>query len=221
MISSAAIFDLDGTLIDSGRLHYKAFRKVVDDWWGMDFDYEKDFAPHYGKSAVEIITPFLEKNNIDVEKAGDFANQRRDTLKSILEDGVEIKLLDGAKEAVDTMIDEGFKTGLATGNRRETGELMVELAGFKDKFTARVYGDDVEKGKPDPAIFLKAAETLGVTPDKCIVFEDSVHGVEAAKNAGMKVVAVATGMHSFQELEGLNPDVLLNDLTGLDVKKLE
>lgn len=210
---------MDGTLIDSGRLHYFAFRETVSREYGLEY-LESDFYPLYGRSAEEIIKPFLQNNGIDASLSKEFADKRRDVLKKQLGEVTSIPLLSGAIQTLDTLKDAGFKLALATGNRRVNGEIMVEKAGLKKYFPVRIYHDDISRGKPDPEIFLKAAQELGFEPKECAVFEDSVHGVESAKSAGMKVVAVASGGHTLKDLSGKKPDLTLKTLKDFKINQL-
>lgn len=96
----------------------------------------------------------------------------------------------GVKEILDFCKSKGLKIGLASNSSHDLIEVVLEKVGIKHYFDFISSAADVEKGKPDPAVYLYAAEKLGVDPTECLVFEDSIIGVTAAKNAGMFVVAI-------------------------------
>ena len=102
----------------------------------------------------------------------------------------EVPLKPGAKAFLDYCRENGIKLGIATSNSRELAANVLKVHGVHDYFDCIMTGTDVEKGKPAPDIYLAAAEHLGVSHDKCLVFEDICHGIMAGKNAGMKVCAV-------------------------------
>lgn len=216
----AAIFDLDGTLIDSRTLHFQAFQDVVKEKYGIEFPWER-LEENYGKTSEEIIRPFLAENDLDVQTSTDFAQQRRERLWKNMEGLEYIETLKGARTLLEGLRLTGTRLALATGNTRESGELLVEKAGLKKYFPVRVYRDDVENNKPAPDIFLAAAKKLEAPPDDCIVFEDSVSGVTAAVASGMTVVAVSPGPKLYPEIARLNPHHILDSLTEFDYKLLE
>ncbi|MCM1388456.1 MAG: HAD family phosphatase [Bacillus sp. (in: Bacteria)] len=102
----------------------------------------------------------------------------------------EVPLKEGVKEFIDICIQKGIKLGIATSNSRELVENVINVHQLNAHFGAIMTGCDVEKGKPAPDIYLAAAKALGVSPGRCLVFEDIVHGIMAGQAAGMKVCAV-------------------------------
>jgi HAD superfamily hydrolase (TIGR01509 family) len=109
-------------------------------------------------------------------------------LKVINDNGVPVK--PGIYELLDYLVEKKYKLALATSTSREKATNLLERAGIKDKFNVMIFGDEVVNSKPDPEIFLKASEKLGVNPEKCIVLEDSPAGIEAAYRAGMKGINI-------------------------------
>jgi beta-phosphoglucomutase-like phosphatase (HAD superfamily) len=111
----------------------------------------------------------------------------------------------------------GIPRVVGSSTPRKNIETVMAMAGLEGLFDAIVSAEDVTMGKPDPQVFLKAAEKIGRRPERCVVFEDAHVGIEAGKRAGMKVVAVAT-THPIASLTGA--DVALVDLSGASVGQL-
>ena len=115
-------------------------------------------------------------------------NHNKITEEYIKKNGVPIK--EGVNELIDYLKENDYKIALATSSDREKAEYLLELVKIKDKFDYIICGNDIVNSKPNPEIFLKAAENLKVEPKECIVIEDSKFGVKAAVNAGMKAINV-------------------------------
>ncbi|MBU0762355.1 MAG: HAD family phosphatase [Candidatus Altiarchaeota archaeon] len=209
----AVIFDLDGTLVDLFDVHLAGFKAVLLHEFGLNFE-RRDLSETYGKSGEEIIGVFLKSQGIIDADCHSLAKARR---KWVIDNLVECKLLPGAVEILTALKAEGFKVGLGTSNTENIGEKIVSAGGLSNFFDAKAYRSDDIRSKPFPDIFLKAASLLGEAPMQCIVVEDSVHGIAAAKAAGMKSVAVATGTHTFRDLESMNPEKVVKSLNDVDV----
>ena len=182
----AVIFDLDGSLVDSMWM-----------WKAIDVEYlaghgieapaslQKDIG---GRSFVETAIYFKERFNIQdsIEKIGDDWNKMAwDKYTN------EVPLKDGVSKLLDRCAESGIKLGIASSNSTELIEQVLSSHGIMDKFQSIKSGTQVLKGKPAPDIYLTVADELTVEPSKCLVFEDLVDGIRAAKNAGMTVVAVS------------------------------
>jgi HAD superfamily hydrolase (TIGR01509 family) len=213
----AVIFDLDGTLVDCFKVHYNAFRRVFLEGWGLDFP-RRQLEEHYGKTAEDIARIFFNQQGIRDVDYDDFVAKRRQTVIENLDGNV--RLLPGAVELLKALKEAGVKAGMATANTRKNGEAILKAAGIEGYFDASVYREDVENGKPHPEMFVKACRLLGVEAGDCVVVEDSVHGILAARRAGMRSVAVATGTQSRQELAGCMPDLVVDSLDEVSVDLL-
>ena len=123
-----------------------------------------------------------------------------------------ITLFDGALQLLQSLRGK-IKLGLASMNDREVVEHLLKVMSLERFFSVVVTADDVARSKPDPEIFLKCAGELKSMPERCVVVEDSVFGVEAAKTAKMKCIAVLTGVHCKEMLEKADADLIVNSLT--------
>jgi len=138
-------------------------------------------------------------------------------LEAEIEKYEEIGLIDGVYDVLRTCRAIGLKTALATSASKKRMTVVLDIFHLHELFDVTVCDDDVTKSKPDPEIFLKAADTLRVKPEDCVVFEDSQNGILAAKSANMATVGYDGSPYSPEELE---PDRLISDFTKLDVRAL-
>ena len=182
----AVIFDLDGSLVDSMWM-WKAIDIEYLSGFGIEppANLQKDIG---SRSFVETAVYFKERFGLEdsIEKIGDDWNRMAwDKYTN------EVPLKDGAAQFMDRCITEGKKLGIASSNSTELIEQVLYSHGIRDKFISIKSGTQVLKGKPAPDIYLTVAKELEVEPGRCLVFEDLVDGIKAARNAGMTVVAVS------------------------------
>jgi HAD superfamily hydrolase (TIGR01509 family) len=123
-----------------------------------------------------------------------------------------VKLFPGARELLEALQGKA-KVALASMNNRPVVDYLLNSMKIRDLFTVVLTVDEVSKFKPDPEIFLKTASKLRCSPEDCVVVEDSIFGVQAAKAAGMDCIAVLTGVYSREELETANPGLIVDSLT--------
>ena len=182
----AVIFDMDGVIIDSERVHFAAYRKLLEKN-GKRIT-EEQYKPWFGIQPRVTIRNFLGVE--DEAKLKEMALEKDQYFREFARK--ELEPMDGALESLRKIKSYGYKVALATAATWGNTELILDKLFLHDFFDAVVTAADTKKGKPDPEVFIKAAEKLGVIPENCIVVEDSKHGIEAARNAGMKCIAVAT-----------------------------
>ncbi|MFH1125557.1 MAG: HAD family phosphatase [Candidatus Altiarchaeota archaeon] len=215
----AIIFDFDGTLVNLFDQHLTAFQETIKRHFNIDFKRE-DLDEGYGRNGEDILRMFFKKKGlyVNTEKLKEIAAERRNlALEKI---GWRIKLLPGAGELIKNLKKAGLKIAVATSCSRKICDRALAMPQFKE-LDASTTGSEVMKGKPDPEIFLKTAEKLGVKPEECIIFEDSAYGVKAGKNAGMKVIAVTTGHDSKEKLIKENPDRIIQSLVDVRIEGLK
>lgn len=128
----------------------------------------------------------------------------------------EVKLFPGALELLEAL-NGRVEVALASMNNRKVIDHMLGELKVKDCFSVVLTGDEVGRSKPDPEIFLKSALKVGSIPERCVVVEDSIFGVKAAKAAKMGCVAVLTGVYSRKELAEAKPDLIVESLSEKDV----
>ena len=177
----AIIFDMDGVLIDSEKISFQCFQEVFKEYnYKMD---EKFYLKMIGRNVKSIKTIMEEEYGADFPFDIIYKKKAKLALEITNKNGVIVK--PGVHELLDYLNEENYKIAVATSTRRERALELLEEAKIKDKVNYVVCGDQVENSKPDPEIFLKAAQGLGVTPEKCIVIEDSDAGITAAYAAKM------------------------------------
>jgi beta-phosphoglucomutase family hydrolase len=182
----AVIFDLDGVLVWSAPMHWQAFRKTFAPS-GRDFSYEEYLELGLGASREEVIRRVL----------GDLAEPDLRRLMDAKEAHVKehlrergLESIPGALDFVRAARERRLKTAVASASR--TPDLLLSSVGALPLFDAVVGRHQVPRSKPHPDLYLRAAEMLGVSPTECLVVEDSAIGVEAARAAGMRVLAITT-----------------------------
>jgi len=211
--TKAVIWDMDGVIADTAPYHLKAWQQVFRKR-GVKFT-EEDFRRNFGQRNDTIVrntlgqgTPQSEIDTITMEKENNFRNGVRQ----------RIKPLPGAISLIKSLAEHGFKVALASSAPIENIRLITTGLGINNYFQPIIAGRDVTEGKPSPQGFLLAAQRLGVEPKKCIVIEDAVAGVSAAKKAGMHCLAV-TNTHPRTSLT--EADLIVDTLEEVSVNDLE
>jgi len=206
----AVIFDKDGVLIETFELHFKSHYMVLAEF-GVKLKKE-DLIKRYGMKISEILRDIMKQygKNVSETTAKRMASKKVKIYVKLAEKGLE--LLPGVEEFLKFLKNKGYKIGLASSDSKKTLLQFLKLTKTGKFFDANISGDEIKNGKPNPEIFLECAKKLRIKPEECIVVEDSVHGVEATKRAGMKCIAVTTGQTSREELQKMKPDWLLNTL---------
>jgi len=182
------IFDLDGVLVDTAKYHYLAWKRLADEL-GFNFTME-DNERLKGVSRMQSLEILLEIGRIIMteEQKEKAAFKKNTWYVEYLHTLDETALLPGAKNYLLCLKKEGKK--IALGSASKNTPLILERLNIAYFFDAVIDGNSVIKTKPDPEVFLKGAAALGLDPDQCVVFEDALAGVEAAKACGMMVIAV-------------------------------
>jgi beta-phosphoglucomutase len=182
--SYAVIFDVDGVLIDSYAPHYESWREIAIGY-GVDYT-EAMFAQGFGRTSREIVAEQWGRPDLTPEQIRAIDDAKEAAYRRIVAD--EFPGMPGATELVASLHAAGFKVAVGSSGPPENVGLAIEKLGLAPYLDAKVTGRDVTRGKPDPQVFLIAAETLGVPPARCAVVEDAPAGVAAAKAAGMACV---------------------------------
>jgi beta-phosphoglucomutase len=186
-----AIFDLDGVIVDTAKYHYLAWKELAADL-GFDFK-ESDNERLKGVSRMRSLEILLEVGGIEAteEEKVKMAESKNTRYVEMLQQLNKSELLEGAEDYLKKLKAEGVLISL--GSASKNAPLILDKLGITHRFDAIVDGNCVSKAKPDPEVFLKGAEMLGLKPADCVVFEDSQAGIEAARNAGCGVIAIDIG----------------------------
>jgi len=211
--AKAIIWDMDGVIADTAPYHLKAWQEAFQKK-GVAFT-EEDFRRNFGQRNDTIIrdtlgelTSLNEINVISREKEENFRRAVRQNIRP----------LPGAIELIKSLGQHGFKLALASSAPTENIKLVTKGLGIDNYFHTIVSGKDVTEGKPSPQGFLLAAQRLGVEPENCVVTEDAIAGVTAAKRAGMHCLAV-TNTHPRSSLK--EADLVVDTLEAVTVNDLD
>jgi len=204
----AVIFDWDGTLADTRRTVTESFRRVLSE---AGYTISDEFIDRrIGVGTRKIMEDALRECGIDFDE---------EELERLVERKIEfqteltgaVDLFEGAVELLDALYGR-VKIALATMGPKKVVDRLLSEKSIRRYFDVVVTADEVPKPKPNPEIFLKAARRIKVRLEECLVVEDSIFGVKAAKAAGMGCVAVPSGAYTAEELRKEEPDLLINSL---------
>jgi beta-phosphoglucomutase len=184
----AAIFDLDGVIVDTAKYHYLAWKRLANDL-GFDFT-EADNERLKGVSRARSLEILLEIGGIALDETvkKEAAARKNDWYVDYISNMDASEILPGAAEYLQTIRAKGVKTAL--GSASKNAPLILERLGIAALFDVVIDGNKVSQAKPDPEVFLLAAKELDIPPADCIVFEDAEAGVAAARRAGMGIVGI-------------------------------
>jgi len=205
---NAVIWDVDGTLVDTAELHFQAWEAVSREL-GRSFTRD-DFAATFGQRNPEIIRKLF-GDRFHAEEIAALGEHKEVLYRAAAGKGVV--LLPGVRALVEYLHRDGFVQAIGSSAPHANLELILRLTGIAGFFAAVIGSEDTQRGKPDPQVFLTAADRLGVPPAHCVVFEDAVAGVQAARAGGMKCVAVrCVGHHSEVSLRRAGADLVAETL---------
>ncbi|MCR4325105.1 MAG: HAD family phosphatase [Candidatus Curtissbacteria bacterium] len=207
MAIRAAIFDFDGVLVNSPEFIAKAYEEFLR---VRGKDPNIDHSKFMGRTGIANMRILKEKYGLEGE-AENLLAERRAISDSLWEENMA--LMDGVRGLLERLKSKGIRCGIASSARRDKIKGALVKFGVDDFFEVIVSEEDVTNGKPNPEVFLMAAEKLGVAPENCVVVEDALHGVEGAKAAGMKVVFVPDVR--FTKARHEKADVILKNLDEL------
>src|SRR3990167_7396101 len=207
----AVIFDLDGTIVDNIPFHAQAFLEFARDK-NTHLTVGEYYSQIQGRINKEIIPALFEKN-LSEEKIKRYANEKEAIYRRLYKNVTSVA---GLFDLFKKIKEKSLKLALATSAPSENVNHVLGKLNIKNVFDIQVNGDHVNKGKPEPEIYLKTVERLGGKPNECLVFEDSIPGIRAAKAAGMKVIAITT-THPPEKLK--EADGIINDFTEVRLEK--
>jgi beta-phosphoglucomutase len=188
MSDNGALFDWDGVVIDSSAHHERSWEQLADEIGKpMPADH---FVRGFGMKNQAIIPDILGWTN-DPSQIEEYPLRKEFLYREIIREK-GIQPLPGVGDLLQMLRDNGVPCAIASSTHRENVDVVLELIGLQPFFTAMVTAEDVQRGKPDPQVFVTAAARINREPRNCIVFEDAHVGIEAGLAAGARIIAVAT-----------------------------
>ncbi len=204
----AVLWDMDGTLIDSEEFHWISWRNALATE-GIAITREQ-FLSSFGQRNDSIIPRWL-GNASTPERIERIANAKEELYRHLVRrDG--ISPLPGVANWIHRLHKEGWLQAIASAAPRANIDAVLEALSATHIFQGIVSADDVHRGKPDPEVFLTAASRVGVSPERCIVVEDAVAGVQGARSAGMRSIGISrNGKHLPADIVVQSLDLLASD----------
>lgn len=198
----AVIFDLDGVIVTTDECHYQAWKKLSDEE-GIPFSREinEKLRGVSRMASLEIVLKQAAKNYSDAEKA-ELADRKNSYYVELIGALTSDAILPGVMRNIDHLKKKGIR--VAIGSSSKNTPLILKQVGLSDVFDAVSDGNNISHSKPDPEVFVKAAEMLGIPYNQCLVVEDADAGIEAGKAAGMKTLAVNQAQGGDYHYESLN-----------------
>jgi HAD superfamily hydrolase (TIGR01509 family) len=186
---SAIIFDMDGVIVDSEPLHQKAFETLFEEL-GRKLDHGIVFHEYYGRSDGALLRDFIGKHKLPNELEDLAARKLKYFLGYLRERRPVFKEL----HALVPELAKRYKLAVATSSTHHAADVVMEISGLGPHFNLIVAREDVRFPKPDPEVYFTTARKLGVRPSACCVIEDSIHGIQAAKMAGMTCIGLTSSL---------------------------
>lgn len=186
----AFLFDLDGVLVDTAVFHYQAWRRMAN---SLGFDFTHEFNETLkGVSRMDSLDRILALGGVALtdERKLELAAEKNQWYLDLVNEMTSDDILPGVNAFLDQTKRAGMK--IALGSVSKNAPLILERVGLSNSFDAIIDGSKITHSKPDPEVFLKGAAELNVLPEECIVFEDAVAGVEAAKRGGMFALGIGS-----------------------------
>lgn len=209
------LFDMDGVLVNNLDIHRQAFAEFFRRY-GVERSFD-DLSRVFGKGNDDIMGELMPKDVVERVGIRELGYQKEAIYREIY--APIITPQPGLKEFLAEAERNGLKSAVGSSGYRVNVDFVLERCDIARHFSAIVAGDEVTRCKPDPEIYLTAAAKLGLRPEECVVFEDAEAGIESAKRAGIKVVALATTF-SREFLEKSDADYIINDFRDIDIATL-
>jgi beta-phosphoglucomutase len=211
------IFDMDGVLVDSAAPHFESWKLLAEECGGTVTEHQ--FAATFGRQNRDII-PIL-FGQVGETRMRELSIRKEELYRALVREDTPV--LPGAVNLVRELHEAGVRLAVGSSGPRENIDLVLSAMGLADRICAIVSGDEVTRGKPDPQVFLFCAERLGIEAGRCVVVEDAPVGVEAARAAGARAVAILTyhPAEAFDRLpQELRPDLVLQRLSDASVDRI-
>lgn len=210
----AILFDLDGTMVDNKFYHKKAWVEFCKRH-GVEMTMEKFEKKGFGGSNKDYLSAFL---NIDVTDEDDFrlGEEKEQLYRELYKPHIEP--INGLVSFIELLYRNDIDMAIATMAPLSNVEFIISKLNIEKYFKVIVDYYQVKNGKPDPEIFLKTAQKLSISPQNCVVIEDSSFGITAAKKAGMKIIGIRT-YHTSEEMK--DADLTIKDYSELNIETIK
>lgn len=205
------LFDMDGVIIDNHIYHYKAWQEIAKSY---DLDLKADDYKNYinGRTIGEVVR-FLQKGASE-EEVKKIALEKETRYRKLYKP--YLTPTKGLLSFLNQVHEYNIPMCIGTSSSKENVSFTINGLGIGHYFNSILDDRSVKKGKPHPEIYEKCAQSIGLTNQQCIVFEDALSGIEAGKAAGSKVVALATS----HQRSSLNADLVINDFSSINIQTL-
>ncbi len=206
------IFDMDGVLVNTIPYHRQAWRLFCKKY---NFDFEGKLNNILPGKTTAFLLNHLFKRELPEEERKKYALEKAGFYKNLCYENM--LLINGVIPFLDKVKEKNIPVAIGTAGSPHNVSFIMENTLLKNYFSVIVDASHVSRSKPDPEVFLKAAAKINADPKKCVVFEDAIAGIQAAKNAGMKVIALAT---TYPREELSEADLIINDFSEIDLEKI-
>ncbi len=196
----AAIFDMDGVLVDTYHAHFESWRMVAAEE-GLELG-EEQFATTFGRTSREIIAMLWAEDRYDQAGIAALDDHKEAAFRRIV--AADFPAMPGVSELLKSLHRDSIALAIGSSGPAKNVRLVLDRLPPGAPFQAVVTGDDVTRGKPDPQVFLLAAERLEIPPNRCVVIEDAALGITAAQAAAMASVGLASTGRTRDELRSAN-----------------
>jgi beta-phosphoglucomutase len=211
------IFDVDGVLVDSYDAHFKSWQ-ALGKKRGFEFT-EAQFLATFGRTTRELLVDTFGDRRFTAAEIAELDACKEAIFRDLLVK--DFPVMDGAVELIDQLHAAGYRLAVGSSGPPDNVDLVLRSLRRADVFQGVVSGADVQRGKPDPEVFLTAAARLGIAPQGCAVIEDAPVGIKAAKHSGATCIALVSKGHSRDELQAADHIVgSLRDLSPTGIAEL-
>ena len=180
-----AVFDFDGVIVDSHPAHMRAWKRFLNSVGKIVSEEQLHFVLD-GRKREDILRHFM--GELDADQIVEYGLRKEQCFR---DEVTHVRTAEGLLGFLEDLQSEQLSLAIASSGSKSRIHFLLDRFGLKKYFREVITGDEVEQGKPHPAVFLKAAHQLGLDPSELMAFEDAVSGVKAAKSAGMKCVGIA------------------------------
>jgi HAD superfamily hydrolase (TIGR01509 family) len=190
MPNGALLFDIDGTLANTDPLHIRAFNTLLQREGYATLSHADYFSQVMGRANIDIFRDFFPKRPVSEQKV--LADEKEAGFRTLA--ATDLEPTPGLMRLLDQADAAGLPMAAVTNAPTANAELILKGLGIKHRFQTVVIGDELPRGKPDPLPYQIACERLGVTPERCLAFEDSRSGVQSASRAGIVTLGVLSSL---------------------------